>query len=118
MNAPHLIYKSQSIEESLTPPKTPPTSELSSEFVHSWPEPETVPEVIPQKNQSKYTFEEIQLPAGDDFIVLHQEVLLLHGPKQKYAYTTEQPVPKLENDREMLVAVHAVGLNPIDWKAP
>jgi hypothetical protein len=118
MNAPDVIYKSQSIEESLTPPKTPPTSYLGSKFVHSWPAPETVSEVIPPKNQSKNTFEEIQLPAGDDFNIPHQDVLLLHGPKQKYAHTKEQPVPKQENDMEMLVAVHAVGLNPIDWKAP
>ncbi len=45
-------------------------------------------------------------------------MLLLHGPKQRYTHTKNHPVPSLKNDREMLVEVEVVGLNPIDWKAP
>ena len=47
-----------------------------------------------------------------------QEVLLLHGPKQRYAHTKKHPIRSLKDDREMLVKVEVVGLNPIDWKAP
>lgn len=118
MNAPHQIYKSQSIEESLTPPQTPPTPELDYKFVHPWPEPETEPEKISPKFEIKPTSEDVSNLIDDDLSITYQEVLLLHGAKQKYVHTPEQPIPKLENDREMLVEVHAVGLNPIDWKAP
>jgi hypothetical protein len=56
--------------------------------------------------------------AGDDFNLTHQNVLLLHGPKQKYVHTNGHEIARLNNDREMLVKVDVVGLNPIDWKAP
>jgi hypothetical protein len=108
MAAPSQLYISQSLEL-LTPPKTPPEDHV----IHSWPEPETEREEIdfeiPWNVRPEY---------ADGFNVPHQEVLLLHGPKQKYAHTREQPIPSLKNDREMLVEVEVVGLNPIDWKAP
>lgn len=53
-----------------------------------------------------------------EFNLTHQEVLLLHAPKQRYEHTKQQPIPELKTDREMLVEVEVVGLNPIDWKAP
>jgi hypothetical protein len=118
MDALHQPYKSPSIEESLTPPKTPPTPGLDAKLVHRWSESDTKVEEISPKEQSNSTSEKTQDSTNNDFTVTHQVVLLLHGPKQKYEYTREQPIPELEKDREMLVAVHTVGLNPIDWKAP
>lgn len=119
MNAPPLLYKSQSLEDTfltLTPPKTP---EIDSKPIHSWPEPETVPEELLQQYLSGFeTGETRPLTIDNTFNIKLQDVLLLHGAKQRYMHTREQPVPNLENDREMLVAVHAIGLNPIDWKAP
>jgi hypothetical protein len=110
------IYRSQSLEESLTPPDTPPGQELEYKLVHPWPEPETVPEeIFLPKRRKIYHSEEDELEL---LRPSYQEVLLLHGPKQRYAHTKDQPVPSLQNDREMLVAVEVVGLNPIDWKAP
>ncbi|KAK3377115.1 chaperonin 10-like protein [Lasiosphaeria ovina] len=47
-----------------------------------------------------------------------QTVLLLHAAKQPYQLTDSYPVPQLQGDREVLVRVQAIGLNPIDWKAP
>ncbi|KAI9172802.1 flavin-binding monooxygenase [Paramyrothecium foliicola] len=47
-----------------------------------------------------------------------QTVLLLHGPRQPYQIAKEHPIPSLQNDFEVLVRVKAIGLNPIDWKAP
>lgn len=47
-----------------------------------------------------------------------QTVLLLHGPRQPYQVTSRYPVPEQTQDREVLVKVDTIGLNPIDWKAP
>lgn len=47
-----------------------------------------------------------------------QNVLLLHAARQPYQLTENYPVPKLENAHEVLVRAQAIGLNPIDWKAP
>ena len=85
--------------------------------MHNWPEPETIPEdQIPAKRRKTVT--RAHEDSEPEFSVPHQAVLLLHAPKQKYAHTKEQPIPRLESDREMLVEVEVVGLNPIDWKAP
>jgi hypothetical protein len=112
------LYRSQSLEECLTPPETPPHLKSDS-LIHGWPEPETVPEEILRSKRRKVddtkTLEVTDEVASD---VPHQEVLLLHGPKQKYAHTKEQPIPTIRDAREMLVEVEVIGLNPIDWKAP
>lgn len=47
-----------------------------------------------------------------------QSVLLLHAIRQPYDFTQDYTVPALKHDTELLVKVGAVGLNPIDWKAP
>lgn len=104
------MYKSQSTADSLTPPQTPPWE--TEVLVHNWPEPEFVPEeTIPAKqcgNGRIESWQEVDV----------QEVLLLHAPKQRYTHTKKHPIPSLKSDREMLVEVEVVGLNPIDWKAP
>lgn len=51
-------------------------------------------------------------------IVQKQQVLLLHGPKQKYALTKDYAVAELKREDELLIKVQYIGLNPIDWKAP
>lgn len=47
-----------------------------------------------------------------------QSILLLYGPRQPYQLVEQYPVPQLKNEREVLVRTRAIGLNPIDWKAP
>lgn len=47
-----------------------------------------------------------------------QSALLLHGAKQDYELIDNHPVPEVERDSEILVENRAIGLNPIDWKAP
>ncbi|KAI3393950.1 hypothetical protein diail_3474 [Diaporthe ilicicola] len=47
-----------------------------------------------------------------------QTILLLTGPKQPYELVNDYPVPELNNGSEVLVKTRAIGLNPIDWKAP
>ncbi|KAG0650527.1 Trans-enoyl reductase lepG [Hyphodiscus hymeniophilus] len=105
------MSKFQLLEDVLTPPQTPPWER--EVLVHSWPEPEFVPEeTVPARQYKNGRIESLE--DLDDV----QEVLLLHAPKQKYAHVKKHPIPSLKNDREMLVQVEVVGLNPIDWKAP
>ena len=47
-----------------------------------------------------------------------QDVLLLHEPRTDYQLTSDYPVPTLQRGDEVLVRTKAIGLNPIDWKAP
>ncbi|KAK3400431.1 hypothetical protein B0T20DRAFT_432348 [Sordaria brevicollis] len=54
---------------------------------------------------------EIQIPEK-------QTVLLLHAAKTPYTLTEDYPVPQLEDEHDVLVRTQAIGLNPIDWKAP
>ena len=111
-------YRSQSIDHRFTSQGVI-LEEREFELIHNWPEPETAQEeIIPSKLQDNLEIENTEEGKVVEFNVPHQEVLLLHGPRQKYAHAREQPIPALQDDREMLVAVDAVGLNPIDWKAP
>lgn len=115
---PYEKYKPESIEHTCTPPLTPP-EEREWKHIHGWPKSEVAPEeTMPPTGHCVTRRGSLQEDVNVDFDVQHQEVLLLHGPKQRYSHTREHPVPKLQNDREMLVAVEVVGLNPIDWKAP
>ncbi|KAM7203146.1 GroES (chaperonin 10)-like protein [Naviculisporaceae sp. PSN 640] len=47
-----------------------------------------------------------------------QRVLLLHAAKQPYQLTEEYAVPTPQSHHEVLIRTQAIGLNPIDWKAP
>lgn len=47
-----------------------------------------------------------------------QKILLLYGPKQPYKLVENYPVPEIQTGSEVLVRTRAIGLNPIDWKAP
>ena len=47
-----------------------------------------------------------------------QSALVLHDYKQRYALNESWSVPELRSEDEVLVKTAAIGLNPIDWKAP
>ncbi|KAL1885679.1 hypothetical protein Plec18167_001174 [Paecilomyces lecythidis] len=47
-----------------------------------------------------------------------QNVLLLHAAREKYKLIEDHAIPTLIHNGEILVKVLAIGLNPIDWKAP
>lgn len=47
-----------------------------------------------------------------------QTILLLKGPRQPYELVEGYPIPELNARSEVLVKTRAIGLNPIDWKAP
>ena len=48
---------------------------------------------------------------------VHQDVLLLFGPRQPYTLTSEWPVPSPQAPNELIVKIQAIGLNPFDWKS-
>lgn len=55
----------------------------------------------------------------DEFLRLEkpqQDLLLLHGPRQKYTLEKAKEIPELRGDDEILVQTLAIGLNPVDWK--
>jgi len=117
MNVQQEIYRLQSSDQTFTPPKTPPHNGKHVKVVHQLPEPETENTFSSKRRKIDAVLDSIKAEV-EEFSVPHQEILLLHGAKQKYTHTKEQPVPILKNDREMLVSIEVVGLNPIDWKAP
>ncbi|CAK7269805.1 hypothetical protein SEPCBS119000_003758 [Sporothrix epigloea] len=51
-------------------------------------------------------------------VPISQQVLLLHAPREPYHLQKDYSVPALAHGRELLVRTRAIGLNPIDWKAP
>ncbi len=59
------------------------------------------------------------IDSKDEFLKLstpQQDVLLLHGPRQRYSLEKAQDIPELKSEREILIQVLAIGLNPVDWK--
>ncbi|KAK3385966.1 chaperonin 10-like protein [Podospora didyma] len=75
----------------------------SSTSVHSEPEKPTL-----------LVEEELPIPTTPET----QTVLLLHAARQPYQLTEGYSVPQLQDEHEVLVRTQAIGLNPIDWKAP
>ena len=49
---------------------------------------------------------------------LKQSALLLKGFREEYTLVTDHDVPSITHKGEILIKVSAIGLNPIDWKAP
>lgn len=47
-----------------------------------------------------------------------QSALLLRGFREEYALVTDHDIPSVQQRGEILIKVAAIGLNPIDWKAP
>jgi primosomal protein N' len=92
-------------------PETPPNGIVSDSPSKRHQQGKQVTDVFPTPLATP-TIEQLE----DE--LTHQEVLLLHGPKQRYMHTERHQVPKLKDESEMLVRVEVVGLNPIDWKAP
>ncbi|CAN9181868.1 unnamed protein product [Alternaria alternata] len=76
--------------------------------------------VVPTDTVSKRrkTLDEVRQREGNDKLPVVQSALKLHAIRQPYDVATDHPLPTIQQDSELLVKVQAVGLNPIDWKAP
>ncbi|TQB71395.1 hypothetical protein MPDQ_007607 [Monascus purpureus] len=49
---------------------------------------------------------------------LKQRALLLKAAREQYTLVTDHDIPSISQKGEILIKVAAIGLNPIDWKAP
>ncbi|KAM7190165.1 GroES (chaperonin 10)-like protein [Rhypophila sp. PSN 637] len=76
-------------------------------------QPEVVLEAKLYQHEEQNEDEPLPLPTPET-----QRVLLLHAAKQPYQLTERYAVPSLQGQHEVLVRTQAIGLNPIDWKAP
>ena len=47
-----------------------------------------------------------------------QRQLLIHAPKESYKIVEDAPIPTPSNNREAIIQIQTIGLNPIDWKSP
>ncbi|KAJ5805123.1 Polyketide synthase enoylreductase [Penicillium riverlandense] len=56
--------------------------------------------------------------SGRQLVETKQTVLLLKGVREQYTLVNDHDIPSVSNPGEVLVKVLAIGLNPIDWKAP
>ncbi|KAJ5604624.1 Polyketide synthase enoylreductase [Penicillium lagena] len=56
--------------------------------------------------------------SGRQLVETKQRVLLLKGVRERYTLVNDHDIPSVSNPSEILVKVLAIGLNPIDWKAP
>jgi NADPH:quinone reductase-like Zn-dependent oxidoreductase len=70
-----------------------------------------VEEAEPRHSDFQHSEESTQVPET-------QSALLLHTIRQPYEVKEDYPTPTVLRDDELLVKITAVGLNPIDWKAP
>ena len=48
----------------------------------------------------------------------HQAALVLKELRSKFTLIHDHLIPATEASHELLIKVHAIGLNPIDWKGP
>jgi hypothetical protein len=55
---------------------------------------------------------------ANDTLTRKQNALVLHAVNERYILVADHAVPLITHDDEILVKVNAIGLNPIDWKAP
>ena len=52
------------------------------------------------------------------FIPDSQNQLLLHGIREAYRVESSRQIPGIKDVDEVLIKIHAISLNPIDWKVP
>jgi len=69
-------------------------------------------------SKRRKTIERVQQKGKEETLPRVQPALKLHAIRQPYEVSADHPLPSIQHDSELLVKVQAVGLNPIDWKAP
>jgi hypothetical protein len=62
-------------------------------------------------------FRREQVTLSSSAIPAQQKVLLLLGKGQRYELEENYAVPEIRDDRELLLKIQYIGLNPIDWKS-
>ena len=69
-------------------------------------------------SKRRKTIEQAQQKGEEETLPIVQSALKLHAIRQPYEVSDDHPLPSIQHDSELLVKVQAIGLNPIDWKAP
>jgi len=69
-------------------------------------------------SKKRKTVEQVQQKGKEETLPRVQPALKLHAIRQPYEVSADHALPSIQHDSELLVKVQAVGLNPIDWKAP
>ncbi|KAI4650940.1 hypothetical protein J4E93_003297 [Alternaria ventricosa] len=69
-------------------------------------------------SKRRKTIEQVQQKGKEETLPAVQSALKLHAIRQPYEVSADHLLPSIQHDSELLVKVQAVGLNPIDWKAP
>ncbi|KAL4743637.1 oxidoreductase [Aspergillus similis] len=84
----------------------------------------TAVSVIAQKEHPRFLSNDLAAYRGEEtqrgqlLIKRSQKALLLHSAREAYTLVTDHEIPTLVHLDEVLIKVAAVGLNPVDWKAP
>ncbi|KAH7067932.1 chaperonin 10-like protein, partial [Paraphoma chrysanthemicola] len=76
------------------------------------------PSSEPESNKRRRTQDIFQRRDEAHSLPETQSALQLHAIRQPYDLDEGHPVPTTQHKHELLVRVEAIGLNPIDWKAP
>ena len=87
---------------------------------------ESEPKVIPNQTHeqaqktsaSSGPFARKPLASHQQLIPSAQHQLLLSAPKEAYTLVEDASTPSPSNDREVVIQIQTIGLNPIDWKGP
>jgi hypothetical protein len=76
------------------------------------------PEPRPRKIRSeRLDFQREGRTLSSSVLPAHQNVLLLNGKGHKYKIQEGYRIPAIRDDRELLIKIQYIGLNPIDWKS-
>lgn len=76
------------------------------------------PEPRPKRVRSDLVeFQRENRTLSSSAIPAKQDVFLLHGKGQRYKLEKSYAVPEIKDDREILIRIQYIGLNPIDWKS-
>jgi hypothetical protein len=76
------------------------------------------PESLPKKARSESPdFRREPKTLSSSAIPAQQKVLLLLEKGQRYELEENYAVPEIKDDRELLLRIQYIGLNPIDWKS-
>ncbi|MCJ1330422.1 hypothetical protein MMC10_007105 [Thelotrema lepadinum] len=85
-------------------------------------EPKVLPKQTQEPSQKTSTplrpFIRRSLASCQELIPIAQHQLLLSAPKEAYTLVEDASTPKPSNDREVVIQIQTIGLNPIDWKGP
>lgn len=96
----------------------PPSSKLSHHLSSKGREQlPSVSEITAEKALRSQRHGILQRVDSGVAIPMSQRALVLHSLRQPYQLTDGYSVPATQASNEMIVKIHSIGLNPVDWKS-